>query len=103
MAKYTVRITNDAEGINAWIDQDGLTCIKQPCAPDKTGQWATEAEALAWANEHAAQLEDQYLAGVEALRKEQELKDTQLAALQAQIASAAALTAILEKLSSPST
>jgi hypothetical protein len=101
MAKYTVRITNDEEGINAWIDQDGLICIKQPCAPDKTGQWATEAEAKTWADAHAAQLEEQHLAGLEAIRKEQELKDTQLAALQAQIQSAADLKAILEKLTNP--
>jgi hypothetical protein len=98
MAKYTVRITNDDQGINAWIDQDGQICIMQPCAPDKTGQWETEAEAKTWADAHAAQLEEQHLAGLERLRQEQELKDTQLAALQAQIQSAADLKVILEKL-----
>lgn len=98
MAKYTVRITNNEEGIKAWIDQDGLICIMQPSAPDKTEPWATEAEAKAWADEHAALLEEQHLATLEAQRKEQELKDTQLAALQAQIQSAADLKAILEKL-----
>ena len=101
MAKYTVRITNDEKGINAWIDQDGQICIMHSCAPDKTGQWETEAEAEAWATEHATQLEESYLAGLETLRKEQELKDTQLAALQAQIQSAADLKAILEKLTNP--
>lgn len=95
MAKYTARVTNDAEGINAWIDQDGLVCIKQPCAPDKTGTWETEAEALAWANAHAADLEAQYEAGLAAtaLKEEREA---------AQHAANLAMVALLERLTNPS-
>jgi hypothetical protein len=95
MSKYTVRITNDVEGINAWIDQDGRTCIKQSCAPDKTGQWETEAEALAWADTHAAELEASYEAGLAAtaLREEREA---------AQHAANLAMVALLERLTNPS-
>ena len=95
MAKYTVRITNDSEGINAWIDQDGLTCIKQPCAPDKTGQWATEAEALSWANTHAAELEASYEAGIAALALKEERE-------AAQHAANLAMVALLERLTNTS-
>jgi hypothetical protein len=74
MTKYTVRITNDESGINAWIDLDGQKCIMQPNLPGEEGNWATEADALAWANTHAAQLEATYEAGVaaEALKAERE-------------------------------
>jgi hypothetical protein len=94
MAKYTVRITNDAEGINAWIDQDGEVCIKQPHAPSSTEVWDTEAEAKAWADKHAADLEAQYEKGIaeETLKKEREE-----AAHQANLA----LVAILERLTNP--
>lgn len=94
MAKYTVRITNDESGINAWIDLDGQKCIMQPNFPGEEGNWATEADALAWANTHAAQLEAVYEAGVaaEALKKEREE-----AAHQANLA----MVAILEKLTNP--
>ena len=91
MAKYTVRVTNDTDGINAWIDQDGEVCIKQPHAPSSTEGWASEAEAKAWADKHAAELEASYVATVTeaALKKEREE-----AAHQANLA----LVAILEKL-----
>lgn len=95
MAKYTVRITNDSEGINAWIDQDGLTCIKQPCAPDKTGQWETEAEALDWANAHAAELEAAYEAAEAAIALKEERE-------AAQHAANLAMVALLEHLTNPS-
>jgi hypothetical protein len=102
MSKYTVRITNDTEGIKAWVDQDELKCIMQPNFPGETTPWETEEEALAWANGHAAELEAAYEASlVEAARKKA-LEDAQLAALQAQVTQAAALTAILERLTNPS-
>lgn len=102
MAKYTVRITNDENGIQAWIDQDGMKCIMQPHAPGETTPWNSEAEALAWANQHAADLEASYEAAVAAEARKKELEDAQLAALQAQVTQAAALTAILERLTNPS-
>ncbi len=56
---YSVRITETDGKIVAWIDRDGLTCIEQPNHPNKlsTGEnWATVAEAQAWADSHAAEL-----------------------------------------------
>jgi hypothetical protein len=94
MAKYTVRITNDAEGIKAWVDQDGEICIMQPHAPGKTEPWATEAEAQEWGNKHAAELQrshDDAVAEV-VLKKEREE-----AAHQANLA----MVAILERLTNP--
>lgn len=95
MAKYTVRITNDAEGIKAWVDQDGEICIMQPHAPGETEPWATEATALAWANKHAADLEASYEAGIAAaaLKEEREA---------AQHAANLAMVALLERLTNPS-
>jgi hypothetical protein len=98
MAKYTVRVTNDEQGINAWIDQDGLKCIMQPNMPGETSLWSSEAEALTWATAHAAELEAQYEAGLVAAAREQELKDLQLAAAQAQIDTAAHLKSIVDAL-----
>jgi hypothetical protein len=94
MAKYTVRITTDEEGVKAWIDQDGLKCIMQPNLPGETENWATEAEAKAWADKHAAELEASYNAGIAetALKKEREE-----AAHQANLA----MVAILERLTNP--
>jgi hypothetical protein len=98
MPKYTVRVTNDDKGINAWIDQDGQTCIMQPCAPDKTGQWETEAEARTWANAHAAELEAQYEAGVAAAALKEEREATAHAANLAAIDTAAALKVLVAHL-----
>ena len=94
MAKYTVRITNDEDGIVAWIDQDGLKCIKQPHFPGETENWATEEDAKTWADEHVAQLEATHLAGIVA---EQEKKEREDAAHQANLA----IVAILERLTNP--
>jgi len=102
MSRYTARVTNDDAGINAWVDQNGLICIKQPQAPGAEEGWATEAEALAWATTHAAELEASYEAGLAAAARKEELEEAQLAALQAQVTQAAALTAILERLTNPS-
>lgn len=59
MAIYSVRITNEEGKITAWIDRDGKICIGQPHAPGmpEGSNWNSEEEALAWANEHAAELE----------------------------------------------
>jgi hypothetical protein len=95
MAKYTVRVTNDENGIVAWVDQDGNKCIMQPHLPGETDNWATEAAALAWANTHAAELEASYEAGIaaEALKEEREA---------AQHAANLAMVALLERLTNPS-
>jgi hypothetical protein len=91
MAKYTVRVTNDENGINAWIDQDGAICIMQPNEPGKSELWANEAEATAWANKHAADLEASYEASIaEAAEKK--------AREEAQHQANLAIVAILEKL-----
>ena len=59
MALYTVRVTNEEGKITAWIDQDGKICIQQPHTPgaQEGSTWASEAEAQAWAESHAAELE----------------------------------------------
>jgi hypothetical protein len=68
MAKFSVRITNEEGKITAWIDQDGNICIAQLSVPGSPegSTWATEDEALAWANAHAANLEAQHQAGLQA-------------------------------------
>jgi hypothetical protein len=94
MAKYTVRITNDENGINAWIDQDGQKCIMQPNLPGQEGNWATEADALAWANTHAAELENAYETQIAAAKLKAEREE---AAHKANLA----MVAILERLTNP--
>lgn len=94
MAKYTVRITNDENGINAWIDLDGQKCIMQPNVPGEEGNWATEAEALAWANTHAAQLEVAYETAIAEAAQKKEREDAAHAANLAMVA-------ILERLTNP--
>ena len=101
MAKYTVRITNDENGINAWIDLDGQKCIMQPNLPGEEGHWATEADALAWANTHAADLQAAYEAGIAAAQLKTEREEAQHAANLAVIENAKAMTAILERLTNP--
>jgi hypothetical protein len=94
MATYTVRITNDENGINAWIDLDGQKCIMQPNRPGEEGNWATEAAALAWANAHATELQASHEAAVAAaaLKEEREA---------AQHAANLAMVALLERLTNP--
>ena len=94
MAKYTVRVTNDANGIIAWVDQDNAKCIMQPNLPGETEPWASESAALAWANEHAASLEASYEADIAAaaLKEEREA---------AQHAANLAMVALLERLTNP--
>jgi hypothetical protein len=95
MAIYTVRVTNDESGINAWIDIDGQKCIMQPNLPGEEGNWATEAAALAWANTHVAELQ----AGHEAAVAAAALKEEREAA---QHAANLAMVALLERLTNPS-
>jgi hydrogenase maturation factor HypF (carbamoyltransferase family) len=95
----TIEVIDGA--IFANIYNNGNRVIVQDGHPYSSEKWATEAEAKAWADDHCAQLDVHWEAATLAAQKEQELKDTQLAALKAQIDSAAALTAILEKLTNP--
>lgn len=56
---YSSRVTKENGKIIAWVDRDNSLCIEQPNHPDKLNSgenWATEAEAQAWANEHATVL-----------------------------------------------
>ena len=94
MSKYTVRVTNDENGIVAWIDQDNARCIMQPHAPGATEPWATEAAALAWANTHATELETQYEASIAAAVVKEERE-------AAQHAANLAMVALLERLTNP--
>jgi hypothetical protein len=67
MAKYTVRVTQEEAGhFAAWIDQDGKICIKQENTPGEIENFATETAAKAWADNHAAELEAAYEAGIAA-------------------------------------
>jgi hypothetical protein len=98
---YTIRVTNNDEGVVAWIDVNGAPSIMQPHLPGHNTPFATEAEAQAWADEHVAELEARNDAAEAAEARKKELEDAQLAALQAQVTQAAALTAILERLTNP--
>ena len=56
---YSVRITEEEGKITAWIDRNGQICIEQPNHPSNLSSgtnWASKAEAKAWADEHAAEL-----------------------------------------------
>lgn len=59
MSLFTVRLTEENGNVVAWIDKDNQPCIMQPHAPDQPegSVWSSTEEALAWANNHAAQLE----------------------------------------------
>lgn len=91
MAKYTVRITNDENGINAWIDQDGAICIMQPHEPGKSEGWTSEAEAKKWADKHATELEAAFEASIAEAKLKAEREEAQHKANLA-------IVAILEKL-----
>lgn len=105
MARYTVRTEQVEEGWIAWIDQNGEICIRQENAPGKDGFFATEADALAWANKHADELETSYLAAIAENERKRAMEDAQHQANLAMAQNAetlkiqnAALLAILEKL-----
>jgi hypothetical protein len=98
MTKYTTRVTNEPEGITAWVDVDGAICIKQPNSPGLEGNWTTEADAKAWADKHAAELEEMHLSTIAAAVRKKEMEDAQHAANLAAIDTAAALKALVENL-----
>lgn len=98
MPKYTTRVTNDENGIQAWIDMDGSLCIVQPNAPGLEGNWATEAEAQSWATTHAADLEAAYDAAIAAAALKEEREAAQHAANLAAIDTAEALKALVAHL-----
>lgn len=98
MPQYTVRITNDEDGIKAWIDSDGNICIMQPNRPGQTEPWASEAEARSWADAHAAELQAGYEASVAAAALKEEREAAQHAANLAAIDTAAALKALVAHL-----
>lgn len=109
MARYTVRVEEVAEGWVAWIDQNGEICIRQENAPGKDGFFATQAEAKAWADKHADELETGYLAAIAENERKRAMEDAQHKANLAMAESVetlkaqnAALLAILEKLNTPS-
>lgn len=97
---YTTRVTNDENGIVAWVDLNGEKCIMQPHSPSNTENWKTEAEAQAWADKHAAELEQVYQDSMAAMARKKELEDSQHAANLAAIETANALKVIVEKLTS---
>lgn len=101
MAKYTVRITNDDDGIKAWIDQDGQICICQTAAPGNPEQWATEAEAKKWADQHAAELEMHYEKSLADAARKKEMEEAAHAANLASIETAKALQALVAHLANP--
>lgn len=107
MSKYTVRTEQVAEGWVTWIDVDGQICIRQENAPGKDGFFATEADASAWGNQHATELENAYIAGLAAEARKKEIEDAQHAANLAAVETAAqlkiqneALLALVSKLTS---
>jgi hypothetical protein len=79
MAIFTVRITEENGNPVAWIDRDGLICIKQPHAPGMEGTpWASIDEAKSWADSHAEQLTEMEskteIARLEAIAKQAEFE-----------------------------
>ena len=98
MPQYTVRITNDEDGIKAWIDSDGNICIMQPNLPGQSEPWASEAAALAWANTHAAEMQAGHEAAVAAAALKEEREAAQHAANLAAIDTAEALKALVAHL-----
>lgn len=101
MAIYTARVTNDENGIVAWVDLNGERCIMQPHSPSNTENWATEADAQAWADKHALDLEQMYQESVAAEKRKKDLEESQHAANLAMVEQSKALAAILEKLTNP--
>jgi len=91
MSKYQARVTQEAQGFVAWIDQDGQICIRQENAPSADGFFATEEAAAAWAHEHANALEEGYAASVAAEARKKEIEDAQHAANLAAVETVAQL------------
>jgi hypothetical protein len=98
MAVYTVRTEQVDGGWVAHIDQDGLVCIMQPNLPGLQGNFASQADAKAWADGHAADLTAQNEASIAAAALAAERAATQHAANLAAIDTAEALKALVAHL-----
>lgn len=46
----TSRVTVENDQIIAWIDKDGTAWIEQPFFPNTQNAWASEHDALTWAD-----------------------------------------------------
>ena len=59
MSTYTSRTELEDGAVVAWIDRDGFQMIRQPHHPNAFNNepWASEAEALAWADATIADIE----------------------------------------------
>jgi hypothetical protein len=96
---YAVRTESAGEnnGFLCWIDINGNPVICQPNAPHlaNQGNFSTEADALAWGEEHVAQLQAENAAALAAaaLKEEREA---------AQHAANLAMVALLERLTNSS-
>lgn len=67
--EYTVRMGEDESGNPiAYIENNGATIIAQPQFPGDSQPWVDSATALAWAEQHAAEL-NQYAVEAEANRQ----------------------------------
>jgi hypothetical protein len=95
---YTIRVTNNEEGVVAWIDVNGAPSIMQPHLPGHNTPFTTEAEAQAWAEEHVAGIIASMDAADAAEARKKELEDAAHAANLAAVDTAAALKAIVENL-----
>ena len=96
--KYTTRVTNEDGVIKAWIDQDGQKCIMQTHRPGEEEGWATEADAQAWADGYAVELQTQYEASLADAALQKERAEAAHAANLAAIDTAAALKALVAHL-----
>jgi len=79
MSTYTSRIELEDGAVVAWIDRDGYQMIRQPHHPNAFNNepWATEAEALAWADATIVDLEENEA------RQAQQVADQEAAAARA--------------------
>lgn len=97
MATFTIRITEENGNPVAWIDRDNQICIMQPHSPDQPvdSVWESKESALAWANTHAAELENfenEGIAAKIALEESKASAYTKLAALGLTVDEIAALS-----------
>jgi hypothetical protein len=79
MSTYTSRTELEDGAVVAWIDRDGYQMIRQPHHPNAFNNepWATEAEALAWADATIVDLEENEA------RQAQQVADQEAAAARA--------------------
>lgn len=79
MSIYTSRTELEDGAVVAWIDRDGYQMIRQPHHPNAFNNqpWASEAEALAWADATIADLE------ANEARQAQQIADQEAAAARA--------------------